>query len=64
MNDQSPNAQLQASSFMDGANADYIDALYARYANDPSAVDAAWAAFFQALDEPEADVKRAADGAS
>ena len=39
MTDQSPNAQFQASSFMDGANADYIDQLQARYAADPNSVE-------------------------
>ena len=64
MNDQSPNDQLHASSFMDGGNAEYIDQLQARYAADPSAVDAGWAAFFAALGDSELDAKRAAAGPS
>ena len=39
MNDQSPNDVFHASSFMQGHNAEYIEQLYARYADDPSAVD-------------------------
>ena len=64
MTDQTPNAAFHAQSFMDGANADYIDQLQARYAADPNSVDAAWAAFFAALGESELDAKRAAAGPS
>ena len=64
MNDQSPNDALHASSFMDGANADYIDQLQARYAADPASVDSGWAAFFKALGDSELDAKRAAAGPS
>ncbi len=64
MTEQSPNDIFHASSFLQGANADYIDQLYARYARDPSAVDAAWAEFFRGLGEAEQDVRQAADGPS
>lgn len=64
MTDQSPNAQLHAASFLDGANADYVDQLQARYATDPNSVDAAWAEFFRALGDSELDAKRAAAGPS
>ena len=64
MTDQSPNAQFHASSFLDGANADYVDQLQARYAADPNSVDAAWAEFFRALGDSEIDAKRAAEGPS
>jgi len=40
MTEQSPNDQFHASSFMQGHNATYPEQLYARYANDPGAVDA------------------------
>jgi 2-oxoglutarate dehydrogenase E1 component len=64
MTDQSPNATFHAQSFMDGANADYIDQLQARHAADPASVDAGWAAFFAALGDSELDAKRAAAGPS
>ena len=64
MTDHSPNAQFHASSFLDGANADYVDQLQARYATDPNSVDAAWAEFFRALGDSELDAKRAASGPS
>ncbi|MFT4151835.1 MAG: 2-oxoglutarate dehydrogenase E1 component, partial [Paracoccaceae bacterium] len=55
---------FNASSFMDGANADYIDQLQARHAADPASVDAGWAEFFRALGESELDAKKAATGPS
>jgi 2-oxoglutarate dehydrogenase E1 component len=64
MTEQSPNAQFKASSFMDGANADYIDQLQARHAADPASVDAQWAEFFRSLGEGEQDARRAAAGPS
>ncbi|MBD3764964.1 MAG: 2-oxoglutarate dehydrogenase E1 component [Rhodobacterales bacterium] len=64
MNDQSPNDTFRVGSFMDGANADYIDQLQARFAADPASVDAAWADLFRALGETEVDAKRAARGPS
>ncbi|MDZ4096378.1 MAG: 2-oxoglutarate dehydrogenase E1 component [Paracoccaceae bacterium] len=64
MNDESPNDQFHASSFMDGANAGYIDQLAARHAADPASVDADWAAFFKALGDSDLDAKRAAAGPS
>ncbi|MBL9050218.1 MAG: 2-oxoglutarate dehydrogenase E1 component [Tabrizicola sp.] len=64
MTEQSPNSQFHASSFLDGANADYVDQLHARYATDPNSVDAAWAEFFRALGDSEVDAKRAASGPS
>ncbi|MEM7075541.1 MAG: hypothetical protein AAF484_10680 [Pseudomonadota bacterium] len=41
MTEQSPNDQFHASSFMQGHNAEYLEQLYARFADDPSTVDGA-----------------------
>jgi 2-oxoglutarate dehydrogenase E1 component len=49
MTDQSPNSAFHASSFLQGANADYVEHLAARHAADPASVDPTWAAFFAAL---------------
>ncbi|MDW3118415.1 MAG: hypothetical protein R8G60_12035 [Roseovarius pacificus] len=62
MTDQSPNDLFHASSFMQGHNAEYLEQLYARYANDPNAVDEAWQAFFSQLGDGDQDVKREAEG--
>jgi len=64
MTDQSPNDLFHASSFMQGHNAEYLEQLYARYANDPNAVDEAWQAFFSQLGDGDQDVKREAEGPS
>ena len=64
MTDQSPNDIFKASSFLQGHNAEYIEQLYARYANDPNAVDDAWQQFFRELGDTEIDAKREAAGPS
>ena len=64
MTEQSANDQFHASSFLQGANAGYVEQLYARYANDPASVDATWATFFRSLGDIETDVKKEAAGAS
>ncbi len=64
MTDQSPNDQFHASSFMQGHNAEYLEQMYARYANDPNAVDEAWQSFFRQMGDDEVSVKREAAGPS
>jgi 2-oxoglutarate dehydrogenase E1 component len=64
MTDQSPNDQFHASSFMQGHNAEYLEQLYAQYANNPGAVDEAWQQFFRTLGDTELDVKAEASGPS
>ena len=64
MTEQSPNDLFHASSFMQGHNAEYLEQLYARYADDPNAVDEAWAEFFRQLGDGETDVKAEAKGPS
>jgi len=64
MTDQSPNDIFHASSFLQGHNAEYIEQLYARFANDPNAVDEAWQQFFRQLGDTEIDAKREAEGPS
>jgi 2-oxoglutarate dehydrogenase E1 component len=54
MTKESPNAQFRASSFLQGANAPYVEALQQSYERDPASVDASWAEFFAALKEPAA----------
>lgn len=64
MTDQSSNDQFHASSFMQGHNAAYLEQMYARYANDPAAVDESWQTFFKAMGDDEVSVKREAAGPS
>jgi len=62
--DQSPRPAFHATSFLQGANAPYVEALHARFAEDPGAVDAGWAEFFRALGDGAAEARREARGAS
>ena len=64
MTDQPSNDQFHGSSFLQGHNAEYIEQLYALYARDPSAVDAAWVEFFKSLGDAGADVQAEAAGPS
>ncbi|MGJ8618370.1 MAG: 2-oxoglutarate dehydrogenase E1 component [Sulfitobacter sp.] len=64
MNDQAPNDQFHASSFMEGENAEYLEHMYARYADDPNAVDEAWQAFFKAMDDDDGVAQAEAAGPS
>ena len=64
MTDQSPNDIFRASSFLQGHNAEYIEQLYARYAEDPNAVDQAWQSFFRELGDADADARAEAAGPS
>ncbi len=64
MTDQSPNDVFHASSFMQGHNAAYLEQLYARWAQDPAAVDAAWQDFFRQLGDDRKDATAEADGPS
>jgi 2-oxoglutarate dehydrogenase E1 component len=64
MTDHPANDQFHASSFMQGHNAEYLEQMYARYANDPTAVDESWHDFFKALGDTEKDVQAEATGPS
>ncbi|MBL0374078.1 2-oxoglutarate dehydrogenase E1 component [Rhizobium sp. KVB221] len=61
---QEANQQFSATSFLDGANALYIEQLYARFQENPSSVTAEWQAFFRGLEDSPADISKAAKGAS
>ncbi len=58
------NDQFHSSSFLQGHNAEYVEQLYARYADDPNAVDESWRAWFKSLGDSGSDVKHEAAGAS
>jgi len=64
MTDQSPNDIFKASSFLQGHNAEYVEQLQARHAEDPTSVDEAWQAFFRELGDADLDAKREAAGPS
>ncbi len=64
MSRQDANAAFALSSFLQGANAAYIDDLYAQYERDPGSVDGEWQDFFKSLKDTPADVRKNAEGAS
>ncbi len=64
MTDQPSNDVFHASSFLQGHNADYIEQLHARYADDPGAVDESWRAFFADLGDSADEAREEAAGPS
>lgn len=64
MSRQDANAAFALSSFLQGANATYIDDLYARFEKDPSSVDPEWQEFFKSMKDAPADVQKNAQGPS
>ncbi len=56
--------RAEQTSFLFGANAPFIEELYARYLDDPSSVDGDWRTFFAALAEEKVDVLAEVRGAS
>src|SRR5215467_7618201 len=64
MSRQDANAAFALTSFLYGANAPYIEDLYARYESDPKSVDAEWQSFFQSLKDDPREVAENAHGPS
>jgi 2-oxoglutarate dehydrogenase E1 component len=64
MSRQDANAAFALSSFLQGANASYIDDIYARYEKDPASVDPEWQEFFRSLKDHPADILKNAEGPS
>ncbi|CAL8976216.1 2-oxoglutarate dehydrogenase E1 component [Rhodoplanes serenus] len=64
MSRQDANAAFALTSFLYGANAAYVEDMYARYEADPKAVDTEWRVFFSGLKDNASDVARASRGAS
>jgi len=61
---QDLNKAFARTSFLQGANADYIEELYAQYQNNPQSVEADWQAFFRDLKDNKEDVLKEAEGPS
>ncbi|MEJ0063604.1 MAG: 2-oxoglutarate dehydrogenase E1 component [Alphaproteobacteria bacterium] len=55
---------LPQTSFLTGANAGFVAELYARYRQNPSAVDPSWTAFFNELNDDERSILNDMRGAS
>jgi 2-oxoglutarate dehydrogenase E1 component len=52
------NQVLSETSFLYGGNGAFVEELYAKWANDPSSVEASWQAFFSTLRERADEVAR------
>src|SRR5437763_8161821 len=52
------NAVLESTSFLSGANAPFIEELYARWLESPDAVDSSWHSFFAELGERSRAARR------
>ncbi len=61
---QDANEAFALTSFLYGANAAYIEDLYAQYQENPASLDAVWRDFFEKLKDEPADVVKQARGAS
>ncbi len=61
---QDDSSTFSDTSFLDGANAAYLEALQARYEASPESVDGEWRAFFEALADDRASIEKLAEGAS
>ena len=56
------NDGFALTSFLDGANAVYVEQLYETYQHDPDSVDPEWRDFFAGLNDDRAAVEKSAHG--
>ncbi len=61
---ESSNANFHSQSFLQGHNAEYVEHLQARYADNPNSVSTDWQEFFRALAADPVDARREAEGPS
>ncbi|KZL20493.1 2-oxoglutarate dehydrogenase E1 component [Pseudovibrio axinellae] len=61
---QDANKVFALTSFLYGANAPYIEELYAQYQENPGSLDPEWKEFFSSLEDNPEDVIKEARGAS
>jgi 2-oxoglutarate dehydrogenase E1 component len=54
------NQVLTETSFLYGANAAFVEDLYAQWSANPTSVEPSWQAFFAALPDQNADIAAAA----
>ena len=59
-----PNTAMLETSFLDAANATFVEEMYAKYVDDPASVDPSWRFFFQQLQDDPGAVRHAVAGPS
>ncbi len=64
MSRQQANEAFLNTAFLYGANAPYIEELYARFQENPASVDSEWREFFSSFNDRPADAVKLARGAS
>src|ERR1700744_6421506 len=52
---RSSNDLLEATSFLSGTNAAFVESLYAQYLENPDTVDESWRAYFSSLGQTALD---------
>ena len=58
------NEAMEATSFLTGSNAGFVEAMYAEYVRNPSSVSPEWRAFFEDLGKPDQEVQKQVAGPS
>src|SRR5205085_3258932 len=64
MNKTDLTTAFEQTSFLYGGNAQFIEQLYAKYLDNPAAVDPAWRHFFATLEDESESAKRQLKGPS
>ena len=64
MNKTDLTTAFEQTSFLYGGNAQYIEQLYAKYLENPAAVDSHWRQFFAGLEDNAAQAKQQVEGPS
>ena len=64
MNKTDLSTAFEQTSFLYGGNAQFIEQLYARYLENPAAVDDHWRQFFASLEDDPREAQRQVQGAS
>ncbi len=64
MTRQDINQNFLRTAFLDGANATYVEALQARFEQDPNSVEPGWRAFFESIGDDSDSVNKAVSGPS
>ena len=64
MTRQPKNLEFAETGFLYGANADFVEAMQARYEADPASVGEEWRAFFRNVADPRSAVEASARGPS
>ncbi|UPT62856.1 MAG: 2-oxoglutarate dehydrogenase E1 component [Hyphomonadaceae bacterium JAD_PAG50586_4] len=57
-----PNTAMLETSFLDAANATFVERMHEKYLNDPNSVDQSWRNFFSQLRDDPISIRKAVSG--